>query len=102
MKVSFDFDGTLSRKDIQEFTKFLVKEGHEVWIVTSRFDDKTATERAWWWIKDQNESLFKVAKECAINKNNIVFTCSETKIKFLEGRGFDFHLDDDDIELLDI
>ena len=39
MKVSFDFDGTLSRKDVQEYAKSLVNSGLEVWIVTSRFDD---------------------------------------------------------------
>ena len=44
MKVSFDFDGTLSRKDVQKLAKELVSEGHEVWIVTSRFSDEAAKE----------------------------------------------------------
>ena len=42
MKVSFDFDGTLSRKDVQNFAKSLVNTGYDVWIVTSRFDDESA------------------------------------------------------------
>ena len=44
MKVSFDFDSTLSRKDVQSFAKELVDRGLEVWIVTSRFDDESAMQ----------------------------------------------------------
>ena len=53
MKVSFDFDHTLSRKDVQTFAKELVNEGHEVWIVTSRFSDEAAKEKKWHWIEGQ-------------------------------------------------
>jgi len=102
MKVSFDFDGTLSRKDVQKFAKDLVNEGYEVWIVTSRFSDEAAKEKNWHWIEGQNQRLFDVAEECGIKKENIQFTCMESKSIFLEGKGFIFHLDDDDIELMDI
>ena len=102
MKVSFDFDSTLSRKDVQEFAKELVNEGHEVWIVTSRFDDESAMEKNWHWIKGQNQKLFDVAVECGIKLENIHFTCMQSKSVFLEGKDFVFHLDDDDIELMDI
>jgi hypothetical protein len=102
MKVSFDFDGTLSRKDVQDFAKELVNDGHEVWIVTSRFSDESAKEKKWHWIEGQNQRLFDVAEECGIKKENIQFTCMEPKFLFLEGKEFVFHLDDDDIELMDI
>lgn len=102
MKVSFDFDSTLSRKDVQEFAKELVNDGHEVWIVTSRFDDETAMQKNWHWIKGQNQKLFDIADECGIKRDNIKFTCMESKCFFLEGKDFAFHLDDDDIELMDI
>ena len=102
MKVSFDFDHTLSRKDIQAFAKQLVNEGHEVWIVTSRFSDEAAKEKKWHWIEGQNQKLFDVAQECGIKKENIQFTCMESKSVFLKDKGFVFHLDDDDIELMDI
>jgi hypothetical protein len=102
MKVSFDFDSTLSRKDVQEFAKQLVDDGHEVWIVTSRFDDESAMSKNWHWIKGQNQRLFDVADECGIKKENIHFTCMESKSVFLKDKGFIFHLDDDDIELMDI
>ena len=66
MKLSFDFDGTLSRKDVQKFAKRLVDEGHEVWIVTSRFDDAEGMAQNWNWIPTQNQKLFKVAEELGI------------------------------------
>jgi hypothetical protein len=102
MKVSFDFDHTLSRKDVQVFAKQLVDDGHEVWIVTSRFSDEAAKEKNWHWIEGQNQRLFYVAEECGIKKENIQFTCMESKSVFLKDKGFIFHLDDDDIELMDI
>ena len=102
MKVSFDFDHTLSRKDVQTFAKELVSEGYEVWIVTSRFSDEAAKEKNWHWIEGQNQKLFDVAEECGIKKENIQFTCMESKSIFLKDKGFIFHLDDDDIELMDI
>jgi hypothetical protein len=102
MKVSFDFDGTLSRKDVQVFAKRLVEEGHEVWIVTSRFDDKTGMESNWNWIPKQNEKLFNVAQELGIPESKIKFTNMVPKIDFLLGAGFSFHLDDDESELFDI
>ena len=102
MKVSFDFDSTLSRKDVQSFAKELVSAGHEVWIVTSRFSDEAAKDKKWHWIKGQNQKLFDVAEDCGIKVENIHFTNMESKSLFLEGKGFIFHLDDDDIELMDI
>lgn len=102
MKVSFDFDATLSRKDVQSFAKKMVDSGHEVWIVTSRFDDETITNKGFIWAKDQNKILFEVADKCGISRENIKFTCMEPKVDFLIGKEFAFHLDDDDIELMDI
>jgi hypothetical protein len=102
MKVSFDFDSTLSRKDVQKLAKDLVNEGYEVWIVTSRFSDEAAKNKNWHWIEGQNQKLFDVAEDCGIKKENIHFTCMESKSIFLKDKGFLFHLDDDDIELMDI
>ena len=102
MKVSFDFDSTLSRKDVQEYAKSLVDSGLEVWIVTSRFDDETAIQKNWHWVKEQNQKLFDVAEHCGINKDNIYFTCGEYKSLFLKDKGFIFHLDDDLDELMKI
>ena len=94
-KVSFDFDSTLDRVDVQILATQLVKDGHEVWIVTSRPD-------VFHNLKVENLDLFEVAKQCGILKENIHFTCYGDKIEFIEGKGFDFHLDDDDYELVGI
>jgi hypothetical protein len=102
MKVSFDFDSTLSRKDVQSFAKDLVDRGLEVWIVTSRFDDESAMQKNWHWVKGQNEKVFDVAEQCGIDKDNIYFTCAESKSLFLKGKSFIFHLDDDESELMDV
>lgn len=98
-KVSFDFDSTLSRKDVQEYAKSLVNNGLEVWIVTSRFDSETGEKKGWWWTKRQNQKLFDVAEKCGIKKENIKFTKMVDKIEFLKGRNFIFHLDDCDVEI---
>jgi hypothetical protein len=99
-KVSFDFDGTLSRTDVQSFAKSLVENGHDVWIVTSRIATEPALKKGWHWIERQNEELYDVAKKCGILKDKIVFTEHVDKIVFLKDKGFTFHLDDDVHELV--
>ena len=101
-KISFDFDGTLSRKDIHAFAKEMALAGHEVWIVTSRFGDEEGLAKNWNWIPGQNEKVFAAAEDIGIPKERIVFTNMAPKIDFLKGKGFALHLDDDDIELMDI
>lgn len=98
-KISFDFDSTLDREDVQEFAKQLVNDGHEIWITTSRFDTESSLKKGWWWIEKNNQKLYDVADECGISRDNISFTAMIDKIKFLEGKDFLFHLDDDETEL---
>lgn len=98
-KISFDFDSTLDREDVQEFAKQLVNDGHEIWITTSRFDTESSLKKGWWWIEKNNQQLYDVADECGISRDNISFTAMIDKIKFLEGKDFLFHLDDDEVEL---
>jgi len=99
-KVSFDFDGTLARKDVQDFAKELVNAGHDVWIVTSRVATEPALKKGWYWIERQNQELYDVAESCGIPRDKIVFTEHVDKIKYLEGKNFLFHLDDDEVELI--
>lgn len=102
MRISFDFDGTLSRKDVQDFAKNLVQNGIEVWIVTSRIATEPALKKGWHWIERQNQELYDVAEKVGIKRENIIFTEFVDKIKFLEGKGFIFHIDDDVDELMAI
>jgi len=101
-KVSFDFDGTLSRREVQEFAKELTNKDFSVWIVTTRTSTEDIIDRNWSWCLNQNEIVFKVAEQCGIPISRIIFTDHTDKIIFLEGKNFLFHLDDDEHELREI
>ena len=102
MKVSFDFDSTLSRNDVQRFAKELINDGIEVWIVTSRCTTEYATEKGWHWVDEQNCKLFRVADNVGIKREHINFCNFTNKIEFIKGKDFIFHLDDDSDELIAI
>lgn len=94
MKVSFDFDSTLSMEVVQALAVHLISDGHEVWIVTSRheFADKSGN-------KVSNNDLFEVSDELGIPREHIHFCNMADKYEFLEGKDFLWHLDDDAVEL---
>lgn len=95
MKVSFDFDSTLSRKAVQKFAKELINEGYEVHIVTSRFEDpmRYADPRI---SESGHRDMFRVCHYLNIPRERIHFTNMEDKyIFFLNNPDFYFHLDDD-------
>lgn len=99
MKVSFDFDLTLSEHKVQEYAKELVQRGFEVWIVTSRPEVYTG---GYINFKPTNDDLFEVAEDIGIKREHIHFTNYAFKSEFIEGKNFIFHLDDDVDELLSI
>lgn len=106
LKISFDFDSTLDRPVVQKFAKSLILEGHDVWIVTTRLDDKTTiinakelnpdlTDGELEIFKNINEPVFRIAKELGIPKDKIVFTNQTWKHEFFsKNPGFHFHFDD--------
>lgn len=107
MKVSFDFDNTLSRKDVQRFAKELVSEGVEVWIITSRIsDEQSKLEYTCNYTLDRvfksNKKLFRVADNVGIKREHITFCNFAPKIDFIKNNNFLFHLDDDSDELWEI
>lgn len=91
-KISVDFDSTLSTKRVQEFVKYLIEEGVEVHVVTTR---REVVENS----PDYNKDLFLVTDNLAIPRRNVFFTYGTDKWWFLRNKGFLFHLDDDVIEL---
>ena len=93
MKVSFDYDGTLSLSYVEEFAKELVDKGYEVWVVTSRADDEPT---------NLNNDLWESCKRIGIPKTQVKFTKFVDKIEFLKGNNYLFHLDDDLYELITI
>lgn len=91
MKVSFDFDETLSREIIQQYAAKLIRNDVEVWICTSRLHPDKAQPN---W----NNDLFEVATALKIPKERIIFCNYEHKYLHLDN-SFVWHLDDDWVEL---
>ena len=91
MKVSFDYDSTLSRKAIQKYAKSLLDD-FEVWIVTSR-RIKGMPPRV-------NNDLFRTAFYVGIPSHHIHFTEFEDKCDYFKNHNdFLFHVDDDMYEI---
>ena len=93
IKVSFDFDSTLSEKLMQRFAKFLVDNGVEVWITTSRYGNGKEPYPNW------NDDLYLAAKRVGITRENVIFCQMSDKYKLIGDSEFVFHVDDDEIEL---
>ena len=83
MNISFDFDGCLTRPDIQIVAKQLMNEGNNVCILTTRTEIITQGF-------GNHNTLFEVAKDLGITK--IIFTNGQRKYKYL--KAFDLHYDD--------
>ena len=94
MKVSFDFDSTLTIDTVQDFARKLVEDGHEVWIVTQRFEFKDSSGNS-----VNNKWVFEIAEEVGIKRENIHFCNMRDKFHFFIDKDFLFHLDDDIIDL---
>ena len=86
-KVSFDFDGTLSTKEVQVVAAEHIANGDDVYIVTKRSPD--------------NEVL-KVAKDLGIHNGKIIFTNHTPKWKTLKRLGINTHYDDMQDEINEI
>jgi len=97
MKISFDFDSTLTREDIQEIANDFISRGHDVHITTSRSLKSSYRLVGGAEIKFQNNDLFKVAEDIGIPVENIHFTEMQDKVSFLNT--FDMHFDDDEYEI---
>ena len=101
VKVSFDFDGTLELKPIQEYAKELVEQGHDVWITTTRYGDDEKYKRFFHTtinVDLTNNDLWEVAEYVGIPKEKIHFTNMQDKWPYIKEMGFLWHLDDDWVE----
>jgi len=113
MKVSFDFDETLTEDGVWQYALELIDRGVEVWIVTARMDDKTLNreygsffkkfpEQKTGWL--DNTDIFEMAEALGIPKNQIVFTnlAGKGTTFFSKNNDFIWHLDDAPKQLWDI
>jgi len=77
--LSFDYDGTLSGKDVQDYAKEKKSLGYKIVITTARNST------------DDNSKLEEVAKEIGISTIN--YTDGADKWKTLKNKSYKFHLD---------
>jgi len=91
MKISFDFDGTLSEESIKNTAKVFIIAGHDVWIITARNEGK-----------NHNIDLYKLCDDIHLEHDKVIFTNGLLKYeKYLKGN-FDLHYDDEWEEVLNI
>lgn len=101
MKISFDFDGTLSSPIIQKYAKELIERGIEVYVTTSRFSNEEKVKRFSKFKSSKaltNDDLKKITDLVGIPDNRIHFTNMADKCGFIKNKGFTCHIDDDWIE----
>lgn len=89
MKISFDFDDTLSLEAMQNVAKGFIDQGHTVWITTSRPMRGADTKLV-------HSDLFKISDSLGIS-HQVQFTNYEDKYQFL--RGFHLHFDNDEAQI---
>lgn len=97
MKVSFDFDHTLSTYEAQKLAYLLLQDGVEVYVCTARNSSEDKVIASW-----ENADLFKVTDYLGIPRENIIFTGYDDKYPYLEKAGIDVHLDDDNMVIVSI
>lgn len=97
--VTFDFDCTLSRKDVQDYAISLIKKGVDVYVLTSRYDE---LHKHRYKLNPTNEDLYKVTDRLGIERAKIRFQCMRPKAEYLFGTNVIWHLDDDYIEVNEI
>lgn len=90
MKISFDWDGTLTKEHIKVRFFEAINNGHEVLIITSRNE---IVPDNWHW---NNEELFELAHNLNIR---LIFTNGADKWTYIKQEDINVHYDDDEIEI---
>ena len=97
--VTFDFDGTLSRKDVQEYAIELIEKGIDVWVLTTRYDE---LHKHRYVLNPTNDDLWEVIDNLNIPRWKVRFTNMEWKANYLLHTKVLFHLDDNYNEFFEI
>lgn len=97
LKVSFDFDHTLSTLPMQELAYSLLQAGVDVYVCTARYSDANKGLVKW-----DNSDLFAVTDHLGIPRSNIIFTGYLGKTQYLTEIGATMHLDDDYLTIRDL
>jgi len=115
-RISFDYDGTLTRPRIRAYAKLCKRLGYDIHILTSRQNDITSPDYLYDALGHDffcyrgilycNDEVFALAEELGISEENIHFnpggfeSSGRWKSTFFrteheEGRKYILHLDDD-------
>lgn len=89
MKISFDYDGTLTLYKVQLLAMERIKKGDDVYIISAR---------------SRPDPLYRMAESIGIKKSNVFATGSNiAKIEKVKELGIDIHFDDNPkvVSLLD-
>lgn len=85
-RISFDFDNTLQNPALQTLAQRFIEDGHEVFIITSRFKRR------------DNFDLLNLAESIDIPLWNIYFTNGDSKNIIIEFLKISIHFEDCPIE----
>lgn len=99
--VSFDFDRTLSREDIQHYAAELIQRGYEVHVVTARYNE---LQKHAWVASPHNDDLWEVIDKLGIPHRYVHFTnmLLKAEVIFKNAPQVLFHLDDCPVETKEI
>lgn len=99
--VSFDFDRTLSRPDIQEYAAELMQRGYEVHVVTARYNE---LQKHAWVASPHNDDLWEIIDQLGIPHRFVHFTnmLLKAEVIFKNAPQVLFHLDDCPVETKEI
>ena len=92
MRISFDFDDTLSLPEVQEKAKRFVDKGYDVWVTTARSPQSS--------ILYDNRDVEEVCQKIGIPLEKIRYTNLKPKYLFL--KDYDLHVDNDPKEIIGI
>ena len=99
IKISFDFDDTLSLEKIQNIVRKLNKNEIDIFILTSRFGNM---QRMKYKNLKSNEDIYLLASDLGIPPHRISFTNQSPKWMVLNESGIQIHIDDDEREIHNI
>lgn len=92
MKISFDFDGTLSFPEVQKIAKSYIDKGYDVWVTTARSPESS--------LMYDNTEVEEVCNRIGIPLEKIRYTNQKPKYLFL--KDYDIHVDNDPQEIIGI
>ena len=90
MKISFDVDGVLDTPQGMALARRKITEGHRVYIITARNEERMA------------EEVYAIARELGIPRLRVYFTNGEDKWRTIRRLGIELHYDNNEEQITKI